>query len=100
MRTKSYTRSGTMSQKTSRQGKGKFDLSIKLSFPSEKKAEIAQRAVLPELNASHAKRSTTSISIKKTIISISIKADDAVALRAAINGCLNSIILASKMMEV
>jgi len=87
-----------MSQKTSRQGK--FGLALKLHFPTEAQAKLVEKSVLPELNASHAKRSSTSLGIKNRIISINIKAQDAVALRASLNGCLNSIILVKEILEV
>ncbi len=84
----------------SKQDNSLFNLCLELSFPNEKNAEIAGKAILPELNAPHSRRSTTSISIKNRIMSINIKAKDAVAMRAAVNGCLNSIVLAESIMEV
>ncbi len=87
-----------MSQKTSKQNEYKF--SLKLSFPTEKKAQIALKAVQPEMKSKHARRSTTSLNIKKTTISINIKAQDKTALRASLNGCINSFILAKRAMEV
>jgi len=63
-------------------------------------AEALQRAILPELKERHLKRSSVSLGIKKGIISINIRSQDAVAMRASLNGCLNSIILAESVMEV
>ena len=62
--------------------------------------QIAAKAIGPELNAAHARRSTTSVKVKKDALLIDIKADDATALRAAANGMLNSIILSKNIMEV
>jgi len=61
-------------------------------------AETVQRAVLPELKERHLKRSSVSLGIKKGIISINIRSQDAVAMRASLNGCLNSIILVQKVL--
>lgn len=87
-----------MLQKTSRQDE--FSFSLELHFSSKERAEIVRRAVLPELKERHLKRSRVSLGIKKGIISINIKSQDAVAMRASLNGCLNSIILAESVMEV
>ncbi len=87
-------------QKTSKQDSSKFSLSLELLFQSKEKAAVAKKAVLPELNAKHAKRSKTSIGIKNRIISIDIKAQDPTAMRASLNGCLNSIILTEAISEV
>ena len=87
-----------MSQRMSKQDK--FELYLKLHFSNEKGASIACKAVLPDVNARHLKRSSISLSIKNRIISINIKAQDAIAMRASINGCLNSIILAENVREV
>ena len=46
-------------------------------------AETVQRAVLPELKERHLKRSSVSLGIKKGIISINIRSQDAVAMRAS-----------------
>ena len=78
----------------------KFELGLKLHFLSERNASIACKTVLPDVSARHLKRSSISLSIKNRIISINIKAQDAVAMRASLNGCLNSIILAKNVMEV
>ncbi|MCK4299999.1 MAG: CTAG/PCC1 family protein [Planctomycetes bacterium] len=88
-----------MSQKTSRQGKNKSRLCLNLEFPTKAEAAIVRKAVLPELNAGHSRRSATSIGIKNRIISIDIRAQDPIAMRAAFNSCLNSVILAKKVME-
>ena len=78
----------------------KFELCLNLHFLNEKDAGIASKAILPDVSARHLKRSSISLSIKNTIISINIKAQDAIAMRASLNGCLNSIILAKNVMEV
>jgi len=87
-----------MLQKTSRQDE--FSLSLELHFPDGEKAGLVGNAVLPELKERHLKRSRVSLGIKKGIISINIKSQDAVAMRASLNGCLNSIILAESVLEV
>ncbi|MFA4855025.1 MAG: KEOPS complex subunit Pcc1 [archaeon] len=87
-----------MLQKTSRQDE--FSLSLELCFSGREMAEALQRAILPELKERHLKRSSVSLGIKKGIISINIRSQDAVAMRASLNGCLNSIILAESVMEV
>lgn len=87
-----------MLQKTSRQDK--FRLSLELGFKGKEQASLIAKAVRPELNARHAKRSATTIGIKKTRLAITIKAQDIVALRAALNSCLNSVIVAKEAMEV
>jgi len=88
-----------MFQKKSRQDKSKFRLLVKLGFQSKENAEIAKKSVLPELNAAHVKRSKTLISIKNKELSIEIMAADKAAMRAAANGCLNSIELAKSVTE-
>lgn len=55
--------------------------------------------MMPDLNAWHAKRSGTSIGIKSRVLSIIIDAEDPAALRASLNGCMNSIILSKSIME-
>jgi len=85
-------------QKTSKQGKARLELDLTLDFP--KGAGIIKRAVQPELNAVHARRSTASIGIKSTTISINIKALDASALRASLNNLMGSIILSKDILEV
>ena len=87
-----------MLQRISKQDK--FELYLNLHFLSEKDAGIICKAVLPDISARHLKRSSISLSIKNRIISINIKAQDAVAMRASLNGCLNSIILAKNVTEV
>lgn len=89
-----------MSQRISRQDSALFGLSIELFFPSEKEAKVISGAIMPEFGAKHLKRSRTSMGIKNRIISINIKAVDAVALRATANSCLNSIILTRNILEV
>lgn len=89
-----------MSQRTSRPGNGKLGLNLKLQFPSSEKALLVKKAVTPELNAHYSKRSRTSIGIKNRIISINIKAQDPIAMRASLNSCLKSIILAKRITEV
>lgn len=54
---------------------------------------------MPDLNAGHAKRSTSAIGIKNRILSIDIKAEDPAALRASLNSCMNSIMLSKSIME-
>jgi tRNA threonylcarbamoyladenosine modification (KEOPS) complex Pcc1 subunit len=74
-------------------------LNLRLDFPRGQ-AALVKRAIHPEINAKHARRSTTSIGIKSTTISINIKASDASALRASLNGCTGSIILSKDILEV
>jgi len=74
-------------------------LNLKLDFPKGQ-ASLIKKAIQPEINAKHARRSTTSIGIKSTIISVNIKASDASALRASLNGCVSSIILSKNILEV
>lgn len=90
-----------MSQKTSRQGRAKpsLELSLTLSLPKGQ-AGIIRRALAPELNAVHARRSTTSIGIKSTTLSVNIRALDASALRASLNSCLGSVIVSRNVLEV
>ncbi len=87
-----------MSQRISKQDK--FELCLNLHFSNEKGASIAYKTIFPDISARHLKRSTISLGIKNRIISINIKAQDAVAMRASINWCLNSIILVKNVMEV
>jgi tRNA threonylcarbamoyladenosine modification (KEOPS) complex Pcc1 subunit len=87
-----------MLQRTSRQDE--FGLCLELHFPPGEAAEIVGLAVLPEAKARHLKRSSVSLGIKKGIISINIRSQDTVAMRASLNGCLNSIILAESILEV
>lgn len=86
-------------QEKSRGDSAELRLCLKLYFPSEKHASVAVKAIQPDLNAGHARRSTTSIGIKNRIISLDIRAQDAVAMRASLNSCMNSIILSKSVME-
>jgi len=88
-----------MSQKTSKED-NKYSLCLNLLLKNEEKPRLIHKAILPELNAKHVKRSKTSILIKNRTISINIKAKDTAAMRAAANSSLNSIILAKTIMEV
>jgi len=85
-------------QKKSKQDEG-YKLDMNMSMP-RKEAEITKKAILPELNARHVKRSKTSINIKNTTMSINITSQDKSALRAAANSCLNQITLAKSILEV
>jgi tRNA threonylcarbamoyladenosine modification (KEOPS) complex Pcc1 subunit len=87
-----------MLPKTSKQSELGF--SLKLFFPDEKEAQTALKAVQPELKKRNSKRSSSALSLKKTTISINIKARDKTALRASINTCMNSFIVAKRAMEV
>jgi len=73
---------------------------MEMCFPSAKEAQAIAGAAGPEFGAKHLRRSSTSIDIKNKALSINIKAEDAVALRATANSCLNSVILAKKVSEV
>ena len=77
-----------------------YELSIEIAFPKAEAAAIAYKAVMPELGSRDSKRSSTGVSIKKSTMSINIKANDKTALRAACNACLNSVILAKNISEV
>ncbi len=75
-----------------------FDLSISIAVP-KKEAGIFLKAIGPELNAVHAKRSATHVKIKNNAVQIGINASDATALRASVNSIVNSIILSKSILE-
>lgn len=75
-----------------------YDLRISIAVP-KKEAAVFLKAIGPELNAVHAKRSATHVKIKNNAVQIGIKAKDATALRASANSIINSINLSKSILE-
>lgn len=73
---------------------------LKLFFEKPEKADIALKAVLPEIDSKHNLRSSTKIKVNKCVLSLNIKAMDATALRASLNSALKLIGLTQKIAEV
>lgn len=77
-----------------------FELNLQLDFENSSKAETIVSAVMPEISARHNERSNTFVKIKNSFVSINIEALDKTALKASLNSCLKSIILAKNLLEV
>lgn len=67
-------------------------LDASIEFESKEKAEMALKAIAQDVMDSKA-RSITSITLKKNVFLINIKAKDKVALRASFNSVLKPLIL-------
>ncbi|MAG22274.1 MAG: hypothetical protein CL943_03150 [Candidatus Diapherotrites archaeon] len=80
--------------------KAEYACSVKLHFDTTEQAENVMNAILPDLNSVRNHRSETEIKVNKAILILNIKAQDAVALRASMNGCLKLIGLVQKILEV
>ena len=72
---------------------------LELVFPSQETAKSIFKSIEPEYLEERRDRSLTKISVNKSILSIDIKAKDAIALKAGINGYLKSINLCNKIWE-
>lgn len=69
-------------------------------FLSEKLAEIAQRAVLQELDNSYEKRSKAEITTNKNVVLLKITADDGHAKLASYHSYKRLLELSRSLMEV
>ncbi|MDD5148405.1 MAG: KEOPS complex subunit Pcc1 [Candidatus ainarchaeum sp.] len=78
----------------------KFELSLKLDARDSGNAETIGSSILPEIESGRNKRSETIVKIKNSLVLINIQALDKTALRASLNSCLKSIILAEEILEV
>ncbi len=78
----------------------KYGCKVRLFFEPAGRADIALKAIKPELDSNRHNRSETKIKINKGVLSLNIKALDAVALRASLNSSLKLIGLVEKIMEV
>lgn len=76
-----------------------YCLKVELHFASNAVAKNIFKSIEPEYLQEKRDRSLTKISVNKSILSIDIKAKDAIALKAGINGYLKSINLCKKIME-
>ena len=76
----------------------KYNCLVKLSIGEN--AAFAAESIKPELDSRHNKRSETKIKLNKGVLSLNIKALDAVALRASLNSSLKLIGLVQKVLEV
>jgi tRNA threonylcarbamoyladenosine modification (KEOPS) complex Pcc1 subunit len=76
----------------------KYNCLVKLSLGET--AAIVAKSLKPELDSKHNKRSETKIKLNKGVLSLNIKALDAVALRASLNSNLKLIGLVQKVLEV
>ncbi len=68
-----------------------YSLELSLELPSPELAETALKALKPEMGASHEKRSKTYLRVNKNILSLTVKAEDATALKASANAYLKCI---------
>jgi KEOPS complex subunit Pcc1 len=78
----------------------KFELSLNLGFKDSGIAQAIGSSVLPEIIPGRNTRSETIVKIKNSLILIGITALDKTALKASLNSCLKSIILAEEILEV
>ena len=78
----------------------KYNCGVKFFFESNEEALNAAKCIEPELNSQHNRRSETKIKVNKGVLSLNIKALDAVALRASVNSTLKLIGLIQKVLEV
>ncbi len=69
-----------------------YFLDANVFFNSKKDAELALKAIAQDVMNSKA-RSITSITIKKNVFAINIKAKDKTALRASFNSVMKPLIL-------
>jgi len=76
-----------------------FELRLEMDFENPSKAEIIVASIMPEINSRHNERSETFVKIKNSFVSIIIKAADRTALKASLNSCLKSVILAKNLLE-
>jgi tRNA threonylcarbamoyladenosine modification (KEOPS) complex Pcc1 subunit len=77
-----------------------FELRLQIAFANSAQALAIAESIKPEIGSRHNLRSETIVKIKNSCISINIKALDKTALRASLNSCLKSIILAKEILEV
>ncbi|MFH1663816.1 MAG: CTAG/PCC1 family protein [archaeon] len=73
-----------------------FFLDASIDFGSKKNAEFALKAIAQDVLNSRA-RSITSITLKKNIFLINIKARDKTALRASFNSVLKPLIVFNEL---
>jgi tRNA threonylcarbamoyladenosine modification (KEOPS) complex Pcc1 subunit len=78
----------------------RYECRVKLFFGEADEAKGTLNALLPDLKLGHNRRSETSIKVNKAVLSLYIRARDAVALRASVNSCLKLIGLVQKTLEV
>ena len=76
----------------------KFELSIRLDFKNSENAETIFSSIMPEIDSGKNKRSETIVKVKNSSISLDIGAGDKTALRASLNSCLKTIILAEEIL--
>ena len=75
-----------------------FFLKAELFFENSKKAKTILEAVEPELFSEKKNRSVTKINVNREKMSIIIKANDPVALRASFNSFFKAISLADRLL--
>ncbi len=75
----------------------KYGLELSLFFEGEDSAEIARKAVLPELGAKHEHRSNTQITSNKNVLQLKIRAEDRTALKASFNTYTKLVLLSGEL---
>ncbi|MDD5163629.1 MAG: KEOPS complex subunit Pcc1 [Candidatus ainarchaeum sp.] len=78
----------------------KFEFRLRLDFGNKEKAHSIGASIMPEITPYRNIRSETIVKIKNSLILIDIEALDKTALKASLNSCLKSIILAEEILEV
>ncbi len=73
---------------------------LRLKFPSERRLEIAFRALMPEVEKPATMRSKASLEKDGIFLVLKVEARDTVALRAALNAYLRWINSMTNVLEV
>lgn len=64
---------------------------MRFALSTQKKAESAFKAIMPEMSGKHEKRAQTKAMLKKNHIAFSITAEDLTALKTSMNSFAKSI---------
>jgi tRNA threonylcarbamoyladenosine modification (KEOPS) complex Pcc1 subunit len=77
-----------------------FEFNARLDFSSPQEAEIIVSSIVPEIKRQRHERAETIVKNKNSSVLINIKSKDKTALKASLNSCFKSIILAKEILEV
>ncbi|AIS32541.1 MULTISPECIES: KEOPS complex subunit Pcc1 [Methanobacterium] len=73
---------------------------IEIEFPCKIDAEIALKAIEPEIRDSPSERTRTGIECREKTVKINITARDTPSLRASLNSYLRWLILSQQILEL
>jgi KEOPS complex subunit Pcc1 len=76
------------------------EITIEINLESSKLAETIQRSILPETGRAPGFRSRTRIARNDRVLTLNVRAEDVVALRAAVNTFLRFVSVAMKTLDV